>query len=56
LAGVGSALAGSASPTPEPRAIAALTSVFVIRTVGWRFSNPRADRFRFAIDMTTLFL
>jgi hypothetical protein len=51
FAGLGSALAGAASPTQEPRAIAALISVFVIRS---RFGNPTADRFRFAIDMTTL--
>jgi hypothetical protein len=45
------ALAGAANPTPEPRTMAALISVLVIRTFGSRFCNPRADRFRFAIDM-----
>jgi hypothetical protein len=53
-AGLESALAGAASPTQEPNAIAALISVFVIRTVGSRCGNPKVDRFRFAIDMTTL--
>ena len=50
------ALAGAAATTQEPRTIAALISVFVIRTVGSRFCNPTADRFGFAIDIVTLLL
>src|ERR1700741_1950366 len=52
----GSALAGAAPTTQEPTTIAALISVFVIRTIGSGFGNPRADRFRFAINITTLLL
>jgi hypothetical protein len=54
LAGLGSALAGAAPTTQEPTTIAALISVFVIKTIGSGFDNPRADRFRFAINIVTL--
>jgi hypothetical protein len=48
------ALAGAATPTQETRAIPALTSIFVIRTGGFKFSKPRTDCLEFAIDITTL--
>jgi hypothetical protein len=53
--GFGSALAGAAATTQEPRTIAAPTSIFVIRTLGSKFNNPRADCFGFAINITTSF-
>ena len=43
---LGSALAGAAPATEEPRTIAAPISVFAIRTVGSTFCNPRAGRFK----------
>jgi hypothetical protein len=48
------ALAGAATPTQATRAMPALTSIFVIRTGGCKFSKPGIDCFGLAIDITTL--
>jgi hypothetical protein len=48
------ALAGAATPTQATRAMPALTSIFVIRTGGCKFSKPAINCFGLAIDITTL--
>lgn len=45
LARLGSALAGAATPTQEPRAIAVVISVFVIRTAGLGFDISTQSSF-----------